>query len=100
MIACATALPTFDELGAGTDAEPERGATLVLQLPALTGGPRMVLRGPGLEGAGALAAQGLPYDFPARWAVNHRRFPRGVDLILCAQNQLCALPRSTRLEPS
>lgn len=98
-IACMTRLPPPGELSAGTDTEPERGATLILQLPALTGGPRLTLRGPGLEGTGGLAAQGLPDDFAARWAANHRLFPRGVDLILCAGHQLCALPRSTRLEP-
>lgn len=96
---CTRSMPDLGRLAAGTDAEPERAATLVLQLPALEGGPRLVLAGPGLDGTGVLEAQGLPEDFPSRWAANQALFPRGVDLVLCAGRRLCALPRGTRVEP-
>lgn len=95
---CARNMPDLELLAAGTDAEPEKAATLVLQLPALNGGPRLVLTGPGLEVAGVLEARGLPDDFPSRWAANRTLFPRGVDLVLCAGRRLCALPRGTRVE--
>jgi alpha-D-ribose 1-methylphosphonate 5-triphosphate synthase subunit PhnH len=40
---------------------------------------------------------GLPHDFAARWAANRALFPRGVDLVLCADDTLVALPRTTQI---
>ena len=37
-------------------------------------------------------------DFAAIWQRNHRLFPRGIDLILCAGNTLTALPRSIAIK--
>jgi len=42
--------------------------------------------------------EGLPDDFAAQWAANHTLYPCGVDLVLCAGERLCALPRSVRVE--
>lgn len=102
--ACAFAValswPGLADLQAGTDAEPQDGATLILQIPALTGGRALTLRGPGLAAPAAFAPRGLPADFAAQWGANHARFPRGVDLILCAGTQLAALPRSTHVTPA
>ena len=56
------------------------------------------LAGPGLREASVLRVEGLPDDFTAQWAANGALFPRGVDLILCAGTQLCALPRTTCIE--
>ena len=95
--AVACALPLLADLCLGTDAEPEQGATLVLQLPSLTGGTRLTLSGPGLETTGILEAKGLPRDFVAHWAANHALFPRGVDIVLCAGHAVCVLPRSTQV---
>jgi alpha-D-ribose 1-methylphosphonate 5-triphosphate synthase subunit PhnH len=55
------------------------------------------LYGPGLEAPAVIAPQGLPADFVAQWEANHRIFPRGVDLLLCAGGAFCALPRSVRI---
>ncbi len=82
----------------GTDEEPESSATLILQVAALGEGRRLVLSGPGLEGEAALFVAGLPDGFVAEWAANRRRFPRGVDVILCAGDQLAALPRTVGIE--
>jgi alpha-D-ribose 1-methylphosphonate 5-triphosphate synthase subunit PhnH len=94
---CATEMPRLDLLEAGSDAAPESAATLILQLPALEGGPPLILYGPGLEAPVRFAPQGLPEDFVGQWAANHRLFPRGIDLILCCGDQLCGLPRSLRI---
>jgi alpha-D-ribose 1-methylphosphonate 5-triphosphate synthase subunit PhnH len=94
---CVTALPTLADVFAGTDAAPETAATVILQVPALTGGPRLTLYGPGLEAPTVIAPQGLPDDFVAQWGANHRLFPRGVDLLLCAGGAFLALPRSVRI---
>ena len=94
---CTTALPPLADVFAGTDAAPETGATIILQVPALDGGPKLTLYGPGLETPIVIAPQGLPADFIAQWEQNHRLFPRGVDLLLCAGSSFCALPRSVRI---
>lgn len=89
-----TGLPDLMALDAGSDLAPETGATVIVQLPALGEGDAWSLSGPGVGDAGRLDARGLPADFPRRWRANHARYPRGVDLILCAGRRLAALPRS------
>ncbi|MBY0335483.1 MAG: phosphonate C-P lyase system protein PhnH [Acetobacteraceae bacterium] len=89
--------PALDALDAGTDEAPQEGATLIAQLPALAEGRGWRLTGPGVEHEHRLAAEGLPPGFAAQWAANAARFPRGVDVILCAGPRLAALPRTTRL---
>jgi alpha-D-ribose 1-methylphosphonate 5-triphosphate synthase subunit PhnH len=90
----ADTLPDLAALATGTDEQPQDGATVFLQVPALTGGPARTIFGPGLAASATLSATGLPDDFPARWAANLALFPRGVDLVLCAGTDLLALPRS------
>lgn len=92
--ALARSMPDLGGLAAGTHEEPEAGATLILQIPALGTGRALVLSGPGLEHPTMLRAEGLPDGFAAAWAANRALFPRGVDLILCAGTTLAALPRS------
>ena len=82
----------------GTDDAPENGATLILQVAALGHGRALCLSGPGLAAPAVLQVDGLAAGFVAEWAENHAAFPRGVDLILCACDQLAALPRSVRVE--
>jgi alpha-D-ribose 1-methylphosphonate 5-triphosphate synthase subunit PhnH len=94
VFAMALSLPDLAELPHGTDETPETSATVILQISALTAGRRFVLEGPGLRHPTGLRVAGLPADFASIWERNHRLFPRGVDLILCAGNQLTALPRS------
>ena len=90
----------LDAFPAGTDDAPEQGATIILQVTALGRGTMFELSGPGLAAPSTLAVDGLPPEFAAEWATNHARFPRGVDLILCAGTQLAALPRSVRIRPA
>lgn len=90
----ASALPDLALLAAGTDDGPQDGATIILQVAAFGRGQAILIAGPGLKAPASLAVDGLPADFPAIWAENHQRFPRGVDLILCAGDRLVALPRS------
>ena len=92
--AVASTLPDLTQLPNGTDDAPELSATLIVQVTALGTGQHMTLTGPGLRAPGGLAVTGLPADFPAIWSRNHARYPRGVDLLLCAGAALAALPRS------
>ncbi|MEO8715073.1 MAG: phosphonate C-P lyase system protein PhnH [Acetobacteraceae bacterium] len=91
-------LPPLDSLRQGSDEAPEDSTTVILQVSRLGAGARFRLSGPGLRVSIAFAADGLPADFAARWADNRARFPLGVDLILCADSRLAALPRTVTVE--
>ena len=75
-----------------------RAATLILEVAALVEGEGWRLTGPGIRDAHRLRADGAPAGFLADWAANAARFPRGVDVILCAGTRIAALPRSLRIE--
>jgi alpha-D-ribose 1-methylphosphonate 5-triphosphate synthase subunit PhnH len=87
-------------LHAGTEEEPETGATLILEVATLEegGGGAWRLTGPGIREAHRLRVGGAPRGFVADWAGNRARFPRGVDVILCAGSRIAALPRTVRIE--
>jgi alpha-D-ribose 1-methylphosphonate 5-triphosphate synthase subunit PhnH len=91
-------LPDLAVLPAGSHEAPESSATLILQVRALGNGTRWRLAGPGLREPTLLAIDGLPRDFARIWRDNHALFPRGVDIVLCAGDQLSALPRSVTVE--
>lgn len=84
-------------LDAGSEEEPELGATLILEVAALTEAPGWRLTGPGISDAHHLRVEGAPEGFLADWAANRARFPRGVDIILCAGHRIAALPRSVAI---
>ncbi len=92
------ALPPLDAFNPGSDEYPDRSTTLILQVPVLIGGEAWTLAGPGIRDRAAMAIAGLPVGFRDQVVANNAGFPRGVDLIFTSGAQLCALPRSTRLE--
>ena len=97
LLACG-APPPLAALDPGTDEDPQCSATLVLQVDDLHEGEGWRLSGPGIEHEHRLRVSGAPQDFVAQWNANAARFPRGVDVILCAGERLAALPRTTRIE--
>jgi alpha-D-ribose 1-methylphosphonate 5-triphosphate synthase subunit PhnH len=97
MFAMALSLPDLAALPDGSDEMPETSATVVLQVASLRTGRQFVLEGPGLREPKVLEVDGLPADFASIWQRNHGLYPRGIDLILCAGNQLTALPRSVTI---
>ena len=94
----ADALPELDDLNAGTEELPEDSATLILQVARLGQGRDWLLEGPGLAAPTVFTAN-LPSDFATFWSANRARFPRGIDLILCAGDRLAAIPRGVRTMP-
>ena len=82
---------------AGTDAYPDRSATLVLQVEALTNAAGAVLSGPGIKDETRFGAAPLPEQFWRMLRDNHALYPRGVDIILCSTTELAAIPRSTHI---
>jgi alpha-D-ribose 1-methylphosphonate 5-triphosphate synthase subunit PhnH len=94
----ASSLPDLAALRTGSDEAPEASATVILQLAALGSGTAYRLDGPGLPKPAILHAAGLPDDFVGTWRRNRALFPRGIDVILCAGDQLAALPRTVSVE--
>jgi len=97
LIGDARALPALDRFAFGSNEYPDRSTTLILQVESLTQGPAVELRGPGIDGAATLRAMLQPADLFERLAINAALFPRGIDVVLVADDAVVAIPRTTRL---
>lgn len=97
LVANVDELPRLNEFNLGTQEYPDRSTTIVLAVPSLSGGPDIVLRGPGVNDHWHCSPAGLPGDFLVQWADNRELFPRGIDLLLVADGHVMGLPRSTRI---
>jgi alpha-D-ribose 1-methylphosphonate 5-triphosphate synthase subunit PhnH len=90
-------LPALDRFAFGSNEYPDRSTTLILQVESLARGSALELRGPGIDGTALLQATIQPLDLCARLAVNAGLFPRGIDVVLVADDAIIAIPRTTRL---
>jgi alpha-D-ribose 1-methylphosphonate 5-triphosphate synthase subunit PhnH len=97
LIAAISAMPPLDAFDAGDAKYPDRSATLVFDLPSLTGGPALVLTGPGIRESIAIAPQGLTAGFWKERASLAPLYPAGIDLVLAAGDGLVCIPRTTRV---
>ncbi len=88
-------LPPLHSFDWGSDAAPERGASLLIQVADFTDEPMPQGRGPGIRAAIAVPGCGLGRDFWQQRAAMATAFPRGVDLYLGRDGELIGLPRST-----
>jgi alpha-D-ribose 1-methylphosphonate 5-triphosphate synthase subunit PhnH len=93
----ARTLPALDRFAFGTPEYPDRSTTVILQVESLTQGSAFELRGPGIDGVVALRATLQPADLFKQLAINAALFPRGIDLVLVADDAVVAIPRTTRL---
>ncbi len=91
------ALPALDRFAFGSNEYPDRSTTLILQVDSLTQGPPLELRGPGIDGAAVLQAGIQPSDLFERLEINRTLFPRGIDVVLVADDAIVAIPRTARL---
>ncbi|MBK8766135.1 MAG: phosphonate C-P lyase system protein PhnH [Burkholderiaceae bacterium] len=96
VIRAAGPFEAFARFNTGSDAQPERSATLLIELPALTGGPAVEWSGPGLRAPTLRRLAGLPADFWRQWSDNHAMFPSGVDVLFICGSDIVGLPRTTR----
>jgi alpha-D-ribose 1-methylphosphonate 5-triphosphate synthase subunit PhnH len=90
-------LPPLADFALGTDEYPERAATFVIEVAALSEEGGTVLRGPGILGERRLMVSGLPARFWAERAALAELFPRGLDVLFTSGRRLAALPRSTQV---
>lgn len=98
VVADTESAPPLHAFSIGDPLYPERSATILLAVPALTGGPPLTLSGPGIKGSAKASPRGLPAGFVTQWADNHALYPSGVDIILTAGDSVMALPRTVSVE--
>jgi alpha-D-ribose 1-methylphosphonate 5-triphosphate synthase subunit PhnH len=97
VIGDAAALPALDRFSFGSNEYPDRSTTVILQVESLTQGRSLELCGPGIDGAAVLQAAIQPPALFERLAINAALFPRGIDVVLVADDAIVAVPRTTRL---
>lgn len=93
----ATAMPRLAAFSSGSDAYPERGATVIVEVADLAEGGPLRLTGPGIQREHRLTVTGLPETFFKEWALQREIFPRGVDVFLTRGETLCGLPRTVAI---
>lgn len=96
LVADPHAMPDFARFAPGSEEYPDRSTTVIVQIERFDG-RSLRLEGPGIKTARSLAADPLPDNFVERLRANRELFPRGIDLILVAGEQVAALPRSIRI---
>ncbi|GLR89169.1 phosphonate C-P lyase system protein PhnH [Bradyrhizobium iriomotense] len=97
LIADAAALPSLERFALGSNEYPDRSTTLILQVEGLNAGVAFELRGPGIDGVTTLHAAIRPADLFERLRINEALFPRGIDVVLVADDAVVAIPRTTRV---
>ena len=81
----------------GSAVAPETSATLIVQVPSLSGGRMLRLTGAGIAEERMIAPQ-LPNCILHELTERPHPFPLGVDLILTCGERLLASPRTTHVE--
>ncbi|TCU66562.1 alpha-D-ribose 1-methylphosphonate 5-triphosphate synthase subunit PhnH [Bradyrhizobium sp. R2.2-H] len=97
LISDGTALPPLDRFALGTSEYPDRSTTVIIQVDGLASGRGFELHGPGIDGVATLQASIKPFDLFERLRINEALFPRGVDVVLVADDAVVAIPRTTRV---
>ena len=87
--------PKLKDFCWGTAEYPEAATSLLIQLPGLTGGKPVTLRGPGILNEIEVM---LPLDttFWQQWESMAADYPLGLDSWYFSQNQVVGLPRTAR----
>lgn len=83
-------------LNVGTDRDPEFSCTAIVQKTALEGETEQVWSGPGIEIQRLVKLDLSPQFWQLRTQKN--QFPRGLDVLLVAQDRVLGLPRTTQVQ--
>ena len=97
LVADGALLPALERFALGSNEYPDRSTTVLLQVDSLSNGRSYELRGPGIDGVAMLQATIRPADLLERLRLNEALFPRGIDVVLVADDAVVAIPRTTRL---
>lgn len=88
----------FSTLNVGTTSYPDRSTTVIAQVDSLSGGPSVVLSGPGVNGERPCELPTLPPSFLIDWMERRHLFPCGIDLLFAAPTGVLALPRTVSIQ--
>lgn len=97
LISDGAALPSLDHFALGTSEYPDRSTTVIIQVDSLASGRSFELHGPGIDGVASLQASIKPFDLFERLRINEALFPRGIDVVMVADDAVVAIPRTTRV---
>lgn len=89
--------PALAEFASSPVGAPEFASTLLIELPALMGGPLLNWRGPGITSLQHVGLRGLPGDFWRHRQDSLSSFPRGVDIVFTCGENIMALPRTAQV---
>jgi len=89
-------MPPLTAFHWGAAEYPEASASLLIQLPALTGPTTVTWQGPGIREAIALQTP-LPTGFWQQWQEMTASYPLGLDVWCLADDQVMGLPRTARV---
>jgi len=98
MITDVAGMPRLSAFSIGEDQYPDRSATLVIEVPALEGGPTRRWAGPGIPRRLPVGVAGLPAWFWNDWALNNGLYPMGIDVIFTCGDVVMGLPRGISVE--
>lgn len=98
VVAAPARMPRLAAFSAGEDEYPDRSATLILQVPSLTGGPKKTWSGPGIREAVTTSVAGLADWFWRDWDLNRELYPQGVDVVFASRDAVLGLPRTIRVK--
>lgn len=84
----------------GTYEEPENSATLIFSIPSNSYSVSSVIRvyGPGIPELTEVKIDGLPADILLVIKDLNINYPLGVDTIICYQDKILSIPRSSKFE--
>ena len=98
VVAPANVAPVLPRCRIGTAEYPDRSASLIIPLEAISEGPDVRLSGPGIEREHRLSVAPSPAGLWSALIANQQHFPLGCDCFLAAPGHIAAIPRSTRIE--
>lgn len=97
VIGDANAIESLERFNLGSNNNPERAATLIVEVSHIDNEADFTLSGPGIKDQAYLNIQGISDQFKQLIAENNLLFPRGLDFIFTCGHQLVAIPRSTQI---
>ena len=89
--------PNLDEFAWGNAEYPEASTSLLIQLPTLTDGESISLKGPGILESIEVKLP-LSAAFWQQWETMTDEYPLGLDCWCFAQQQIMGLPRTARVK--
>ncbi|NVK34664.1 MAG: phosphonate C-P lyase system protein PhnH [Rhodobacteraceae bacterium] len=90
-------LPDLSTFAQGSAEYPDTSTTLILAGQNFSAGPSVSLTGPGIRSAQGFRTDPVSGGFWQQMQFNNTSFPCGVDVVFASDDEIAALPRSTKI---